>query len=78
MGGGGVGMPLQVFFCREGLGSLACCCPELINSEMLILWTVGRTPWTGDQICRKVTYRHRATQTDTHSSSGIRTHYLSA
>jgi hypothetical protein len=46
----------------------------------LILYTAGRTPWTGDQPCRKAaTYTQNKTNmeethTDIHALSGIRTH----
>jgi hypothetical protein len=36
------------FFYLDGSGYLACAHSELFNSE-IILQTVGRTPWTGDQ-----------------------------
>jgi hypothetical protein len=61
IGGGGGGMPLQVFWDREGLGPLACSYPELINPEILILWTVGRTLWAGEYICGMVAYLQSTT-----------------
>jgi hypothetical protein len=43
---------------------LACAHSQLINSGIWILQTVGRTPWTGDQPCRKAAiydgqYKHK-------------------
>jgi hypothetical protein len=48
-------------------------------SSFLILYTVGRTPWTGDQLVARPLPTRRTTQTqnkrrDIHASSGIRTH----
>jgi hypothetical protein len=45
----------------------------------LILYTVGRTPWTGDQSVARALPAHRTTQTETKRIdidplSGIRTH----
>jgi hypothetical protein len=47
--------------------------------SFLILYTVGRTPWTGDQPVARPLPTHTTTQTqnkhtDIHASSGIRTH----
>jgi hypothetical protein len=42
--------------------------------SFLILHTVGRTPWTGDQNVARPLPTHTTTQTDMHASSGIRTH----
>jgi hypothetical protein len=49
--------------------------------SFLILYTVGRTPWTGDQSVARPLPTHRETQTeskhtDIHVSSVIRTHDL--
>jgi hypothetical protein len=46
--------------------------------SFLILYTVCRTPWTGDQPVARPLPTHRTTQiqnkrTDIHASSGIRT-----
>jgi hypothetical protein len=47
---------------------------------MDLIYTVSRTPWTGDQPCRKdATYTQDETnteemRTDIHASSGIRSH----
>jgi hypothetical protein len=43
------------------------------------IWTVGRTPWTGDQPDARPLHTHRTTQrrkmrTYIHASSGVRTH----
>jgi hypothetical protein len=38
------------FFYLDGRGSLSYSHSELINSEIWILQTVGRTPWTGDEL----------------------------
>jgi hypothetical protein len=48
-------------------------------SQFLDLYTVGRTPWTGDQAVWRPLPTHRTTQTqnkhtDIHASSRIRTH----
>jgi hypothetical protein len=47
--------------------------------SFLILYTVGRTPWTGDQSVARPLPIHRinAHNTDIHALSGIRTHDLS-
>jgi hypothetical protein len=46
--------------------------------SFLILYTIGRTPWTGDQPVARPLPTHRTTQTQTHKDihvlSGIRTH----
>jgi hypothetical protein len=47
--------------------------------SFLILYTVGRTPWTGDQPVEMPLPTHRRTQTQNkrkhiHALSGIRTH----
>jgi hypothetical protein len=47
--------------------------------SFLILHTVGRTPWTGNQPVARPLLAHRTTQTqdkstDIHASSRIRTH----
>jgi hypothetical protein len=42
------------------LGALACFPSELLR-KLWILWTTGRTPWTGDQPCSKA-----ATNTEQH------------
>jgi hypothetical protein len=42
--------------------------------SFLISYTVGRTPWTGNQPVSRPLPTHRTTQTDIHVSSGIRTH----
>jgi hypothetical protein len=42
--------------------------------SFLILYTVGRTPWTGDQPVATLLPTHRTTHTDIHALSGIRTH----
>jgi hypothetical protein len=44
--------------------------------SFLILYTVGRTPWTGDQLIARPLHTHRTTQTK-NTLSGIRTHDLS-
>jgi hypothetical protein len=50
---------LFFFFCRDRLGPVPCC-----HSELCILQTVGRTPWTGDQpIVRPLRIQHN-TNTD--------------
>jgi hypothetical protein len=46
--------------------------------QFLNLYTVCRTPWTGDQPVARSLPTHRTTQTDIHALSGIRTHYPSA
>jgi hypothetical protein len=50
-------------------------------SQFLDHFTVGRTPWTGDQLVAKPIHKHRTTQTQKnihipkiHALSGIRTH----
>jgi hypothetical protein len=48
--------------------------------SFFIFYTVGRTPWTGDQPVARPLPTHRTTQreytyTDIHASSGIRTHH---
>jgi hypothetical protein len=57
--------------------------PNSINLELLILQTVGRTPWTGVQlVSRPLSTQDNTnteeTETDIHVSSGIRTHDPSA
>jgi hypothetical protein len=44
--------------------------------SFVILFTVCRTPWTGDQLVARPLPTHRTAQThtDMHASSGIRTH----
>jgi hypothetical protein len=44
--------------------------------SFLIVYTMGRTPWTGDQpVARPLpTHRINVHNTDTHALSGIRTH----
>jgi hypothetical protein len=44
---------LKLFFFLNGLGPLAFVHSELMNSDTWNLQTVGKTPWTGDQPCRK-------------------------
>jgi hypothetical protein len=45
-----------------------------LSFSFLILYTVGRTPWTGDQPVRPLPTK---THTNIHASIGIRTHDLS-
>jgi hypothetical protein len=58
---------------------LACSGSEFIFWNLWIYWTVGRTPWTGDQPdarpvpIQRIT-QHRKTPTRIPASSGIRTH----
>jgi hypothetical protein len=42
--------------------------------SFLILYTVGRTLWIGDQSVARPLPTHRTTHTDIHASSEIRTH----
>jgi hypothetical protein len=51
--------------------------------SFLIFYTIGRTPWTGDQPAARLLHAYMTAQTewthtDIHSSSGIRTHDPSA
>jgi hypothetical protein len=48
--------------------------------SFLIRYTVGRTPWTGDQSVTRLlpTHRINAHNTDIHASSGIRVHTIPA
>jgi hypothetical protein len=55
-------------FIFEALGLLACSCSEFISRNLWIYWTVGRTPWTGDQpdarpLPTRKTTQHRKTRT---------------
>jgi hypothetical protein len=47
----------------------------LLLFSFLILYMVGRTPWTGDQPIARLLPTHRTTQThaDIHALSGFRT-----
>jgi hypothetical protein len=64
----------------QGSGLLACSGFRVYFPETYeCIWTVGRTPWTGDRPDSRPlpTHRktkHRKTRTHIHSSSGIRTH----
>jgi hypothetical protein len=59
--------------------SAALCWALAVFVSFFILFTIGRTPWTGDQPVAKPPPTHRTTQTrnkrtDIHTFSGIRTH----
>jgi hypothetical protein len=64
------------FFYLDGLGFLASFHSGLIM-KLWIKETVGRTPWTSDQPCRKAAtytgqHKYRNERVDIHASSGIR------
>jgi hypothetical protein len=48
-----------------------------LSFSLPILYTDGKTPWTGDQPIAMPLLIHRTTHADNHASSGIRTHDLS-
>jgi hypothetical protein len=67
-----------LFVSPDGLGSLA----SSLILKLWILWTVGRTPWTGDQRDARplpnTNTNTEQTKTDIQASSGIPTHDLCA
>jgi hypothetical protein len=48
--------------------------PIRINLKAWILYTIVRTPWMGDQPCRKAATYTEEMGTDIHASNGIWTH----